>query len=159
MDYGTEDKKAFAKAWLQLDNPFQAALSLFPDSAGIALQLAHLWINDPEVKIEKERLLNDGGAEAKTVLPSKEKQALAVWALANDEKRPTEERLKAHRLYAELRSFIEKPAAAGGTNILNQGVMIIKDHGSDEEWERRASEQQQQLISPAKTIDGDATIN
>jgi hypothetical protein len=43
-------------------------------------------------------------------------------------------------------SFIEKPVAGATTNILNQGVMIVKDSGTDEEWQEKAANQQRTLV-------------
>lgn len=138
-----ELKRTYAANLLRFpDDPFKAAFSSTPDSS-LALQLANKWQDDPIVKAEMEKLLN--GNEARTFLPSKEQQARDIYRMATSEKVDTEDRLKAHRLYAEVMGFIEKPVAGATTNILNQGVMIVKDQGSDLDWQKRAAEQQRTL--------------
>jgi hypothetical protein len=144
-----EQKTEFARFWLALGNPFQAALQVCgdPSNTGLALQLQQDLVNDEFVKSEKVRLLN--GKDAVDLLPSKEKQAKDIYDLATNQNIAVEDRLKAHRLYAELRSFIEKPAQGGNTtNILNKGVMIVKDHGTEDEWESKVMRQQASLTAP-----------
>lgn len=123
------------------DDAGKAAFAMTPD-VGLALQWAKLWPKDAFVLAEKERLL--GTSLATDFLPTKEQQAKAVYILAEAPLTPVEDRLKAHRLYAELRGFIEKPNA-GSVNILSQGVMIVKEAGSDSEWAERARLQQRAL--------------
>jgi hypothetical protein len=145
-----EFKKAFAAALLKQpdENPFKAALSITSD-ASTALQASREWVYDPIVVEEKLRLISEFGQ--KGFLPTKEEQAKAIYLIANYDLVDAETRLKAHRLYAELMSYIEKPNAGGGINVLNQGVMIVRDQGSDSEWEERALRQQRNLV-----LDGNA---
>jgi hypothetical protein len=128
------------------DDPFKAGFATTPNT-GIALQMARDWPNDPVVLAAKAKLLLSEGA--KTYLPTKEVQAKDIYAIATDSKYAVDDRLKAHRLYAEVMSYIEKPNAGATTNILNQGVLIVKDQGSDEEWQAKANKQQQTLIGNA----------
>jgi dTDP-glucose pyrophosphorylase len=137
-------KKEFA-AQLLRDNGdgFKAAFAVCGDDSGMALQIARLWINDPFVVAEQKKLLLT--SDAKTFLPTKEQQARDVYVLACDVKSDLKERLAAHRLYAEIMSHIEKPLVGQSVNVLNQGVMIVRDAGSNEDWERKALEQQRAL--------------
>lgn len=127
------------------DDPFKAAFATTPD-VGKALQMAKLWFDDPTVKAEKEKLLISG--DAKSFLPTKELQAKDIYAIATSEKYEPEDRLKAHRLYAEIMGHIDKPVP-GGINILAQGVMIVKDQGTDADWQKNAREQQRTLVGRA----------
>lgn len=111
---------------------------------GHALWMSVNWITDPFVQAELETLMQS--KEAKKFLPSKERQAKDVYTIASDEKKAPEDRLKAHRLYSEIMGFIEKPNAGNTTNILNQGVMVVRDMGSDEDWANKAVKQQARLI-------------
>lgn len=150
MDNEIELKRQFAEALIKNDDDaFRAALSLFPQ-VGKALQVANAWKNDDVVKQFRADALNS--VDAALLLPSKEKQAFDIYAIATNTSIAPEDRLKAHRLYAEVRGFIEKPQAGGNLNVLNQGVMLVRDHGSDDDWEAKATEQQRKLISNATSV-------
>ena len=145
-----EQKTAFAMALLKNpDNPFQAALSILPDTpsaVGFALQIAQLWVNDKFVAEEKLRLIEELGSA--TFLPTKVDQCRDIWKMATNEKLDEEVRLKAHRLYAEIMGNIEKPTVNNNINngIVNNGVMIVPVSTSMDEWEKAASAQQRELI-------------
>jgi hypothetical protein len=142
----TEDqKRQFAAALLRTGDGFKAAIEVVGDDPGFALQISNIWRNDPLVKAEQERLLST--QDAKQFLPTKEAQARDIWAMATNDLTSVEDRLKAHRLYAEVMGHIEKPAAQGGINILSQGVMIVRESGSNQEWQERAIAQQRALTS------------
>lgn len=149
-----ELKTRFAIALLNepSSDPFKAAMSLGDIDTPTALQLAYKWQHDPEVLAEQKRILSDK-TTAQAFLPTKEQQARDVYCLANNDKIDVETRLKAHRLYAELRSFIEKPDTKINIPIVGSNVMIITDHGSDDEWEQKASAYQKKLTHG--DIDGD----
>jgi hypothetical protein len=144
-------KRDFAANLLRYrDDPAKAAFATTPD-VGLALQIARDWPKDGFVQTQMDKLLSS--IDATNFLPTKESQARDIYAIAVDAKNPIEDRLKAHRLYAEVRGFIEKPSqSGGGINILTQGVMIVKDQGTDQEWAAKAKEQQRTLI-------GHATVN
>lgn len=143
-------KHAFAAALLRHDgDAFKAAFAACSNS-GIALQIARAWINDPIVKAEQERLLSSN--DARSFLPTKEQQARDIYTLATDEAREPEDRLKAHRLYAEIMGHIVKEVPSSSINILAQGVMIVRDAGSDDDWQEKASRQQ-------RTLTADASVN
>ena len=140
-------KLDYAANLLRTQDPFKAAFATTPNT-GEALVIGRDWPHDPVVQAEMDKLLSKEGA--KTFLPTKETQAKDIYALATNEKTAVEDRLKAHRLYAEVMGFIEKPSQNGGNvNILNQGVMIVKDHGSDEDWQDKAAKQQKALLGHA----------
>jgi hypothetical protein len=126
------------------DDPFKAAFATTPET-GIALKIAREWPLDPVVQAEQDRLLTTG--DAKSFLPTKEAQAKDIYAIATSGVVEVEDRLKAHRLYAEIMGFIEKPVPGTTNNILNQGVMIVKDQGTDDEWEDTALKQQRALTN------------
>lgn len=140
-------KRDFAAHWLRYpDDPFKAAFLTTPDT-GQALQIAKNWVKDPVVLAAKDALLLS--SDALNYLPTKEQQCKDIYALATDTRQDAEDRLKAHRLYAEVRGFIEKPVGGSTTNILNQGVMIVRDAGTDEQWQEKAAIQQRTLIADA----------
>lgn len=128
------------------DDPFKAAFATTPNT-GLALQIAKNWPLDPIVKTHQDKLLSSG--DAKQYLPTKETQAKDIYAIATCSQNAVEDRLKAHRLYAEVMGFIEKPTPGNQTNILNQGVMIVRDAGSDADWQEKAAAHQRTLTSHA----------
>lgn len=143
-----QNKIAFAAALLKWPtDPFKAAFSVFSDT-GTAMQVAVQWRNDPVVLAEQSKLLEVEGP--KPFLPTKEDQARDIYDIATASIYDSEVRLKAHRLYAEVMGFIEKPAAPMvNTGTITQCVMIVPDKGTDKEWEKKTIEQQRKLIEHA----------
>lgn len=130
------------------NDPHKAAFATTPD-VGLALQIARDWPRDPVVVGEMERLVLN--TDPKQFLPTKEEQARAIYHLAESDKVDVDNRLKAHRLYAELMSYIEKPQPSSmSVNVLQQKVMIVKDYGSDADWEKNLEAQQRILTSNVK---------
>ena len=83
-------------------------------------------------------------------LPTKADLARKVWALANTDNLSTNDKLKAYRLYADVRGFIEKGAGVVVNNTMTSNkVMLVRDHGVDAEWEQRCVAQQTTLIQEA----------
>lgn len=141
-------KKEFAAQLLRNDGDgFKAAFAVCGSDTGLALQIGREWPKDTAVLAEQARLLTT--SDAKTFLPSKEQQARDVYAMATDQLKAIEDRLKAHRLYAEIMGHIEKPSAGAGINILTQGVMVVRDAGSDADWQAKALTQQRKLTDNA----------
>lgn len=141
----TELKREFARALLLTpDDPYKAAFATIRDDSGLALQVATQWARDPVVVEEMQRILG-GEGEIVGILPTKERQALDIYKIAIADSIDPEVALKAHRLYAEIMGHIAE-AKGGVTNILNQGVMIVKDYGDDTSWEEKAIINQRRLI-------------
>lgn len=152
MDFDSiELKHLFAVNLLRYDNDANKAAFQTVAFPGDALQIARAWPDDPVVQQHVEELLNTG--EAKSLMPTKERMARDVYKIATGD-RDSDVRLKAHRLYAEIMGFIEKPSSPITNNILNQGVMIVKEAGSNEEWEQKALAHQRTLTGHAT-----ATVN
>lgn len=145
-------KLRYAKELLKEPNdPFKAALAIFGSDTGSALRASAQWVNDEEVLAEKERLLEEKENGELDFLPSKADAARLAWKLANDSW-DTEEKLKALRLYADIRAFIEKPSAVKveQNNVVNNRVMVVKDHGTDDQWAEGLRKQQQKLKEEAQ---------
>jgi hypothetical protein len=123
---------------------FKIALSIFPNDTGVALRVANEWVKDPIVIAEQQRLADELGELA--FLPTKIDLSRAIWEKANKEYTCTEDFTKLMRLYAEVRGFIEKPTTNIQNNLIsNNKVMIVTDHGNDNEWETKLKEQQRVL--------------
>jgi len=146
----TEDqkKKAFALAFLRMpDEPFKAAASVFPN-AGEAMLAGTLWVSDPLVKKYQMEALEQYGSAP--FLPTEVDELKGIWEIANDKKTDADVRLKAYELYEKVRrGYFNKPDVINQTNILNQGVMVIKDKGTDADWERGLTNQQEGLVRNA----------
>lgn len=145
-----ERKKKFAELLLKEGNPFQAALAVFPpEQLGDALQIAEQWAEDVEVKRYCEQIVKQVGDKA--VLPAKETIVREVLALGRITDAEMRARLAAYRLIAEVCGYIEKPSPQVNVNQNNMyRVMQMPNHGTDEEWERKAVEQQQRLLEDAR---------
>ncbi len=136
------NKALFAEELLRNPtNAYKAAKVVFPRDTAIALFVSNNWVVDEYVLAKQKEFIKEGG-EAK-YLPTKSqvaRQIHNVSAEVND----ADLELKALRLYCDVRGYIEKP----GTVVNNQitSVMLVKDHGTDEDWEKRMLEQQKTLI-------------
>lgn len=139
-----ENKLQFAEAFLRHpDNAFTAAKSVFPRNMAYALYISQNWQYDEDVlSVQKELLKTHGEAK---YLPSKVEVAREIHTLAGDAKEP-EIKLKALQLYCNVRGFIEKPGTVINNTAVCNKIMVVKDHGSDDDWESKLQNQQQALI-------------
>jgi hypothetical protein len=147
-----ELKLAFAAQLLKIGkNPneaFKAALVIFPNDTSLALRAATSWINDPIVLAEKVRLTEDVGEEE--FLPSRTDLLTELHTRA---KGCTfiDDYTKLMRLYFEVRGMIAKPQPNTNVNIVQNKVMIVRDHGTDENWKEGLRAQQAKLIGSGAT--------
>jgi hypothetical protein len=152
----TELKRRFALELMRTPSePFNAARRVFPGDITEAIFKAQSWPVDPDVQAFIKELTSrqpdDGG-----ILPTKDHLARMLWDLATDttKKVDTRDRLTAFKLYGELRGFIDKSGAGTNVNITNaisNKVLVVKDFGSDDDWEKKAKAQQAKLISEARS--------
>lgn len=132
------------------DQAFGAAQMVFGADTGRALFAAQNWINDDFVTSERARLLRDKGARA--FLPNKEDYAREIWRMATDARTPIEEKRKFLDLYGDVMGHKERPQQGGiNLNVTQNRVMIVKEHGSADEWEAAAKAQQFRLANGAVT--------
>jgi len=149
--YNTPElKREFALAYLR--NPsdsFGAALVVCPHDPGKALEIASTWPRDPEV-IAHQREAEEELGEMH-FLPGKADLARQVWEIGTNKQIDTADRLKAMKLYADLRGYIEAPSTIINNNnaVSNNKVMVIENYGSDDDWEERVRQQQAKLVEDA----------
>lgn len=147
-----ELKQAYARALMRIQGTnryYEAAVMVVGGGAaniGKSLWIASNWPSDPEVIRETQKLLRS--VDLKEDLPSKEQAAMLAWEMANDAAADVKDRKATLELYCNIRGFIEKP----GTNVtvpinIASNVMVVKDHGEDDEWERALAEQQDMLTN------------
>lgn len=134
------------REWLLCNDPFKAALVIIPNDTGKALRISTEWPQDEYVLELRAEIVASEGADA--FLPSKDELAQQVY-LDTLTARVFEDKLKGYRLYAEIRGFIEKPSTTINNNnntlVDNRRVMIVKDHGSNADWERKLASNQKAL--------------
>jgi hypothetical protein len=126
-------------------SPFIAAMKIWPHDAGLASMVAEQWPNDPYVIATRELAKEKQAAEKKpTGKVDQIKRIESKFHLMD-----AAEYLKAERLIAEMSGHIEKAAPAAvnvNTGPVIERVLVVKDHGDDEAWERKLASQQGQLI-------------
>uniref|UniRef100_A0AAU6VZR6 Terminase small subunit n=1 Tax=Pseudomonas phage Pavpe01 TaxID=3138545 RepID=A0AAU6VZR6_9VIRU len=141
----TKSKAAYAAFLLKERDPFKAACMLCPDDTGRALWHATNWPNDPEVLAEMERLRNSPDKLGQ--IASKFELARFYWDLAQDSKLDAKDRIAAAEKYGAVAGIYD-PRQTNTTNVNIENaprVMVVKDHGTDEEWEKKAAAQQSAL--------------
>lgn len=148
-DADNSKKREFALALLRHpDDPFKAAMVVFPGDAGRALVVSREWPNDPFV-IETIEDIPDDEADAMGV-PSKNALAREAWRrvqLTNDH----ETAFKGIEAIRKLLYPDEKGGTTVNNNTLvdNRRVMVVTDHGTNDEWEAKLRAQQAALTHDA----------
>lgn len=142
-------KERFAELSLRESDAFKVALVLFPNDTGRALRIANEWPNDPQVQTLRASFVDAEEDGETAFLPTKADAARLAWNIARDADKMTEDRLKALKLYSEIRGFIEKPQVTVNNNTQNVAmrVLVVKDHGSNDDWERTLRQQQKRLVN------------
>lgn len=141
-------KEQFAGLLLRGFTPFIAAIQLFPDDAATANDVSKLWPDDPHVMrcIAAVRAAEQAAAEPPTKLAQIKRIETRLAAMKADDF------LKAERLIAEMSGHLERPAPPSVTIQNNNSqqvierVLVVKDHGTDAEWEEKARAQQAKLV-------------
>jgi hypothetical protein len=154
LDLGPDTEKlkaAYAELLLfRPDNAFAAAQQLFRNDAGKALYAAQNWPNDAYVLKVQEQLLDERGEDAFSITRSNLARMVQTEADSCHDK---DIKLKYLKFLAELKGWIGTESK--GSTITAQNVMIVQNNGSDQDWERAAQAQQEQLIAEAKIINNE----
>ena len=142
--------KRYAAEKLRNEMPdMNIALRLIPQ-AYIAQFAVNAWNNDAVVIDEIRRLQDEYGQRAE--LPTRETVLKEILTMGRDERGTRAERTNSYKLYAEINGWI-----GGGANkqtpvvsVFANKVMMVKNHGSDNNWEKSAVTQQANLVKEAK---------
>lgn len=154
----SEEKAAFAALLLKTPNePFKAALALFPDNTSRALWVANHWVADPEVLAAQKNLKDTLGEFAG--LADKSELARSIWERMQGTQTadgrtipPTaDDFAKLAKLYAEVRGFIEKPQTGPAVQVIVPRAIEVPTHGTAEEWEAAAAKQQRELLDVSRS--------
>jgi len=133
-------KVQFAKLLIKYpDDPFKCAKLLFEPNLTLCLKVARQWPRDSEVVKFKNKILVGGKYDM--LLPSKSEIASEVHSIAKNDAH-TEHRLRGYELFCKMMGFVEKDGVT--VNNVNN-VMVVKDHGNDDEWEMKLLDQQKKL--------------
>lgn len=148
VDEDTQLKAAFAAALFKhpatMEGRFAAALSVTSDT-GKALIMANRWLDDPVVVEYQQRLTKGADDGDLNFIGTKADFAREILEQARTQW-DGETKLKFYKLYAETRGFIVKEGTNVNVQVNNNRVMVVKDLGSDDDWERKAQQQQRALI-------------
>lgn len=145
----TTQKQEFAVAFLRYPkDAFKAALEVFGANVSMAMFAAQEWPLDPAVKRFMEAATGHHGAMH--FLPSKASQAQELWQIANNPMQSMDDRLKAHRLFADICGHIEQKGVTINNNVTSNRVMVVKTHETTAAWETKLAQQQAQLIEDAQ---------
>lgn len=160
MEEQAREKTAFAALLYRQPgvNPFQAALTLFPDTAD-ALYVSQNWPKDEFVLEQIARFAGEDST-AENYIPTKEDLLKKIWGWIDG---PTsglmsfDEKIKAAKLFAEIGSMIAKPEPVKPADQnVNHKVTLYRDFGPNESWEDKLVRQQMELIeSGLKDIAGE----
>ena len=140
--------KAFARAYVDEDkNALKACLSIFQRDVKLSLKMSTLLLANDLVKAA----ISDAESKEEDTLPSKTKYLKWLWNQMENAN-TDDAKTKYARLYADARSFIEKPQTQQQTNVqvVVPRVLAQPIHQSDEEWEAAVAKQQFDLIEDAK---------
>lgn len=144
-DAPVDYRQLFARELLRSpDQPFDAALRVFPHDPAMAIQVSASWPFDPEIKAMQQYLLETEGVE--TYLPTKEQTAAEILAVARAS-RDNDDKLKAYKLFGDIMGYIEKPQINSNNenNVTYAKVMVISND-DNADWETELREQQARLI-------------
>ena len=138
-------KNAFALEFFRNpSDPFKIACALFPDNTSLALRVANEWPSDPFVLSCLDLLTVDA-------MPTEVDLCGEVWRKMKMTYDPKDFATLA-KLYAEIRGFIKKQETAQVNVQVNNKVMVVKDHGTDEEWESKLVRQQTALANGSYSV-------
>lgn len=128
-------------------NPLSAACVVMREWAAVA----NNWEHDPYVIERRAFYTFDDTEFATQATLTKDQFALFAQQQMLDPKNPLDFRYKMSHLYARVQNFDESMnSRKHGGNIINNGMIIVSNNGTDEEWERGAREQQMKLVASVK---------
>lgn len=102
-----EYKRQFAGYLLRKpDDPYWAALQVYPDDTQLAAMIARTWPIDGEVLRLKKELVEANGADH--YLPQRDELARSLWARMHDKNVTPDEFAKLAKVYADVMGMVQK---------------------------------------------------
>lgn len=143
-----ELKARFAEALLRRPHDaFGAACAILGNDTMRALRVSQAWPLDLEVLAVQADLLEKFGPDE--FLPTKQEVARRIYNVG-ETAADAKDKLAAYKLYAEVRGFIQKADNVNNVVVNNNRVMVLRDFGTDEQWETKAASQQAKLIEHSR---------
>lgn len=118
----------------------KAAMAVYPNDMVKAVTLS-------KAGIEKKNTVAIVEEDEDIKLPSKAEHCKELYTIFKDVNYSLKERLVASHQFAEIQGTIQKPGTVVNNNIMQQKVMVVKDYGTNENWEEKLRIQQQKLVS------------
>lgn len=148
---GTEQERAaFVLAYLRdPQNPHGIAMQLFGQRPLFGQHVGTQWPREDWFKEACDKLIEEYGEEY--FLPSKAQIARELYNAARSNAWDTEAQLKYYKLYCEVMDYVKGGAGVtvNQTNNTQTNVMLVRDVGSDEDWEEKTAAQQAKLVQAA----------
>lgn len=143
-EYKIED---YAELCLVNLDRYRAALELADGNQIAAMAISHHWANSYQLEKLIRGLKNDPRAIRK--IATKFDVAMLYWSMANSMMIDAKDRINAAKEFASITGlFDSKIGSGGGTNInVGSAVMLVKDFGTQEDWEKSAAIQQSNLVN------------
>ena len=141
-------KRQYALYLIKHKEPYKAARALFPNDMRAHLYAAKEWTHDQFVV----DLINEYNSEnPEEILPTKTEYAMAVWNRMQNAAFD-DDFAKLAKLYGEVRGFIEKPQTNVNIDqsVNTNKVLVVKDKGTDEDWQKGLLQQQKKLIEESR---------
>lgn len=149
-------KRLFAEQYMATPQEiYKAGTAAWPDKPSEGLRVALEWVNDPEV-IKYCNELRTAGISPN--VPPKEQVVKELLDIGRDVRAEAADRIKAFELASKLMGYIV-PAQTNVKNtiVTDNRVMVVRDHGSPDEWEAKAQIQQKKLIEGHAITDDEPT--
>ncbi len=151
-DQNNQDIEVRKKFALELvrnnDDGFAAARIVFPTNLGAVFWYGNNWQSDEVIAAERDRLLKQGGEDLSDE-DLRNKLVRALLNIVEDASTAPEDVAKAANAIGELKGLIHKPNPIFNQTVQAPRVMVVRSHGSNEEWEAKLRKQQDDLINAA----------
>lgn len=143
-EYKIED---YAELCLVNLDRYKAALELTDGNQAAAMVISHHWANSYKLEKILRELKSDPRAIRK--IATRFDVAMLYWSMANSMMVDAKDRINAAKEFASIAGiFDSKIGAGGGTNInVGSAVMLVRDFGTQENWENAAAIQQANLVN------------
>ena len=146
----SEEKAAFAQAMVSANtNPLEAGQLVHPGNFNRAAQIASMWHNDAEVKsliaeIKKAEIAESGVSEDEKYVEEKLKEII-------ENARFPDDRIKALDKLMDLKGLSKKPQNGPAVQVVIPRAIEVPTHGTNEEWEAAAAQQQRELLNVSRS--------
>lgn len=133
------------------EGSLKAARRVLNCEEGVAMEAVRQWQHHPDVTGEYD-LLSEDKEVVNDGLPSKEVLARDVYNMGLDTHMDADARLKAFRLFAEIRGHIAKPGT--NVNIDNRSIILLPRRAArvdDPDREQKVIEAQARLVKDASS--------